>query len=71
MISKEILELPAPELDRKLIEKRGELVGLRIKQTAGQVENTARFKELRRDIARMETLRTQRAIAAAATPAAK
>jgi large subunit ribosomal protein L29 len=64
MLSKETLELSHAELDRKLIEQRDELLGLRLKQSTGQVENTARFRELRRDIARLETLKRQRELAA-------
>jgi large subunit ribosomal protein L29 len=67
MLSKEFKELPPVELDRKLVELRDELVGLRLKQSSGQVENPSRFRSLRRDIARLETLKRQREIAAAAT----
>jgi large subunit ribosomal protein L29 len=63
MLSKEIRELPPVELDRKLREQHDELVGLRLKQSSGQVENTCRFKQLRRDIARLETLKRQRELA--------
>ncbi len=66
MISKELKELPPVELDRKLREQHDELVGLRLKQSSGQVENTSRFKELRRDIARLETIKRQRELAPAA-----
>ncbi len=59
MITKEMRELSSVELDRKLREQRDELVGLRLKQTSGQVENPARFRQLRREIARMETLKRQ------------
>jgi large subunit ribosomal protein L29 len=68
MISKEFKELPPVELDRKLIEQRAELVGLRLKQSSGQVENPSRFRSLRRDIARLQTLKRQRELA---EPAAK
>ena len=70
MITKEQRELSLAELDSKLREQRAELVGLRLKKAAGQVENTARFGELRHEIARMETLKGQK-IRAAAVPAAK
>jgi large subunit ribosomal protein L29 len=66
MLSKEIRELPPVELDRKLREQHDELCGLRLKQSSGQVENTCRFKELRRNIARLETLKRQRQLAPAA-----
>jgi len=65
MISKELRELSLVELDRKLREQRNELVGLRLKKAAGQVENTARFGEIRHEIARMETLKGQKVRAAA------
>ena len=65
MLSKEHKELPPIELDRKLVEMRDELVGLRLKQSTGQVENPSRFPQLRREIARMETLKRQRELAAA------
>ena len=61
MISKELRELSPVELDRKLHEQRDELVGLHLKKSSGQVENPARFRQLRREIARLETLKTQRA----------
>ncbi|HVU38251.1 MAG TPA: 50S ribosomal protein L29 [Opitutales bacterium] len=66
MISKELRELPIVELDRKMREQRDELVGLRLKQSSSQIENPARFRQLRREIARMETLKRQKAAAAAA-----
>jgi len=66
MFSKELKELPPVELDRKLTEQRDELVSLRLKQSSGQVENPSRFRSLRREIARMETLKRQRELAAPA-----
>ena len=61
MISKELRELSLGELDSKLVENRAEYVSLRLKQSSSQVENPARFRQLRREIARMETLKTQKA----------
>jgi large subunit ribosomal protein L29 len=66
MLSKEIRELPPVELDRKLREQHDELCGLRLKQSSGQVENSARFKQLRKAIARLETVKRQRELAPAA-----
>jgi large subunit ribosomal protein L29 len=65
MLSKEIRELPPVELDRKLREQHDELVGLRLKQSSGQVENTSRYKQLRKVIARLETIKRQRELAPA------
>jgi large subunit ribosomal protein L29 len=65
MITKQMRELSSVELANKLREHRDELVGLHLKQSSGQVENPARFRELRREIARMKTLQRQQATAAA------
>ena len=58
MKSKEIRELSAEEVAKKLREMREELLNLNIRK--GTVENTGRIRELRRDIARFETIKTQK-----------
>ena len=60
MKSKEIRELSAEEVAKKLREMREELLNLNIRKGTGQVENTGRIRELRRDIARLETIKTQK-----------
>ena len=60
MKSKEIRELSAEEVAKKLREMREELFNLNIRKGTGQVENTGRIRELRRDIARFETIKTQK-----------
>ena len=60
MKSKEIRELSAEEVAKKLSEMREELLNLNIRKGTGQVENTGRIRELRRDIARFETIKTQK-----------
>ena len=60
MKSKEIRELSAEEVAKKLREMREELLNLNIRKGTGQVENTDRIRELRRDIARFETIKTQK-----------
>ncbi len=60
MKSKEIKELSAEEVAKKLREMREELLNLNIRKGTGQVENTGRIRELRRDIARFETIKTQK-----------
>ena len=57
---KEIRELSVEELSKKLREMREELLNLNIRKGTGQVENTARIRELRRNIARFETVKTQK-----------
>lgn len=44
------------ELNSELIELRREQFNLRMQQATGQLGNTARFKEVRRDIARIKTV---------------
>ncbi|MFB3112347.1 MAG: 50S ribosomal protein L29 [Gemmatimonadales bacterium] len=52
----EIRDLSLNELQTKAKELRGEAFNIRIKRSTGQLENTARLKQLRRDIARVETI---------------
>jgi len=56
MKAKEIRELTLDELVAKGRELRGEAFNVRIKRATGQLENTAKAKQLRRDIARVETV---------------
>ncbi len=60
MKSKEIRELSAEELAKKLRETREELLNLNIRKASAQVENTGRIRQLRRDIARFETIKAQK-----------
>lgn len=60
MKSKDIRELSVAEMDKKLRELRDELLNLNIRKTVGQVENTGRIRVLRRDIARIETIKSQK-----------
>ena len=60
MKGNEVRELSTDELERKTRELRTELFNLRIKKNTGQLENTAKLRTLRRDIARVETVLTQR-----------
>lgn len=60
MKSKEIRELPLPELDQKLRATRDELLELRIKKQTGQVEKTHEITALRKDVARMESIRGEK-----------
>ena len=48
------------ELKDSLIGLRKEAFNLRFQRASGQLENTARIREVRRDIARIKTLLRQR-----------
>ncbi|MGJ8534035.1 MAG: 50S ribosomal protein L29 [Alphaproteobacteria bacterium] len=53
------------ELDDELVKLKKEQFNLRFQRATGQLENTARFRQLRRDIARINTVATQKRVAAA------
>lgn len=59
-------ELGAAEIAKKVVANREELLQLRLKKVAGQVENTARFRALRRENARLLTVAAEKAGAAKA-----
>ncbi len=60
MKPKEIRELSVEELNKKLREMRDELLNLNVRKGTSQVENTGRIRQLRRDIARFETIKAQK-----------
>ena len=51
----EIRALSADDLHSKLKEARAELFNLRFQMATGQLDNTARVKEVKKDIARIQT----------------
>lgn len=64
MKAKEIKELSAEDLKVKLKESRAELFNLRFQMATGQLENTARAGEVKKDIARILTEMRSREISA-------
>ena len=56
----EIRELETNELLKKVEEFKKELFELRFQQATGQLENTARVKEVRKTIARIKTVIRER-----------
>ncbi|HAY45800.1 MAG TPA: 50S ribosomal protein L29 [Gammaproteobacteria bacterium] len=63
MIASEIREKSDQELKDALVELRKEQFGLRMQRGTGQLANPARFKDIRRDVARINTIIAQRAAA--------
>jgi large subunit ribosomal protein L29 len=61
MKMKELTELSTDELLTKRRDLRQESLHLRLQQQSGQLEQPSRLRLLRRDIARLETVLTQRA----------
>ncbi len=56
MKASELRELSAEELVAKNQEMRKDLFNTRVKHSTGQLENSAKLTQLRRDIARVETI---------------
>ena len=63
--SAELRDLDDTELETRLAETKAELFNLRFANVTGQLDNSARLGEVRRDIARIKTLLREREIAAA------
>jgi large subunit ribosomal protein L29 len=61
----EIREMQAEQIRTKLSDAHEELMKLRFQQVTGQLTDTSRLRNLRRNIARMETILTQSLRAAA------
>lgn len=55
MKAAEIRELSADDLQSKLKEARAELFNLRFQMATSQLDNTARVKQVKKDIARIQT----------------
>jgi large subunit ribosomal protein L29 len=60
----ELRELSDDELDHRLAERRQELFNLRFQSVTGSLENIARLKLTKREIARILTVQTERQFAA-------
>jgi large subunit ribosomal protein L29 len=56
---KEIRKFNNAELEAKIVELKEELFNLRFQQASGQLENTARIREVRKTIAKMKTVITE------------
>ena len=62
LTGEEIRTLSDDQLNDKLVELKKEQFNLRFQQATGQLENTARFQKIRRDIARIKTDQRRRAL---------
>jgi large subunit ribosomal protein L29 len=58
--ARELRELSDDELDRKLADTRHELFNLRFQSATGALENSARLRHAKREIARILTIRNER-----------
>jgi large subunit ribosomal protein L29 len=63
MKTKDIHELSEIEVEKKLRDTRDEHVKMRMSKQTGQVEETHKLKNLRRDIARLESILKEKKLA--------
>ncbi|MBY0149401.1 MULTISPECIES: 50S ribosomal protein L29 [Neobacillus] len=62
MRANEIKDLTTAEIEQKVKSLKEELFNLRFQLATGQLENTARIREVRKAIARMKTVIREREI---------
>ena len=58
---KDLRELSADETTRRLLDLKQESMNLRLQRSAGTLENPARFKQVRREIAQILTISKEQA----------
>ncbi len=63
MKAKEIRELSAAELEVKLVELKKDLFNLRLQHATNQLDNPTRIADVKRDIARVNTILRERQLA--------
>lgn len=69
MDAKELSGKTPDELREQLVNLKKEAFNLRFQQATGQLENTARMRNVRRSVARVNTILNQKAAAAASSEA--
>ena len=62
----DIRRMTADQMDDEILKLKKERFNLRFQRATGQLENTSRVREVRRDIARVRTLQRQKPAAAKA-----
>ena len=58
MKAAEFRDMTLDQLDDQLVKMKKEQFNMRFQRASGQLENTARVREVRRDIARLKTIAT-------------
>lgn len=53
-------DLSTAELEKKVVDLKEELFNLRFQQATGQLENTARLRQVRKNIARIKTILSEK-----------
>ena len=63
---KELRELTNEELGKRRVDLKHEVLNLHVQKQSGQLENPARLRLIRREVARIETILSHRRLEAAA-----
>ena len=66
MKANEVRDMSVDQLRDKLANLKKEQFNLRFQRASGQLENTARIREVRRDVARIQTILSQKLAAESA-----
>jgi len=66
MKTAQVRDMTLDQLNDELVKLKKEQFNLRFQAASGQLENTARVREVRRDIARIQTITRQMSAAAKA-----
>ncbi|MDY8110686.1 50S ribosomal protein L29 [Fulvimarina sp. 2208YS6-2-32] len=66
MKASDVRTMTQDELTDELVKLKKEQFNLRFQRATGQLENTARVRQIRRDIARIKTISAQKAVGAQA-----
>lgn len=61
MKAAEIRKISTPDLEKRIVELKAELFNLRFQLAVGQLENTARISQVKKTIAQMKTIISERA----------
>lgn len=67
MNAHELRDKTPDELRDQLVQLKKEAFNLRFQAATGQMENTSRMRQVRRDVARVKTILNEKAAAAAST----
>ena len=65
MNAQDLRDKTPDQLRDQLVQLKKEAFNLRFQQATGQLENTARMRQVRRDVARVNTILSQKVAAAA------
>lgn len=64
MKAADVRDMTTDQLDEKLGQLKREQFNLRFQKATGQLENTSRQRQVRRDVARVKTILRQKAVQA-------